>query len=131
MTKHAKFVIPNEQQSCEEESVVCLSESLLLCRCGAKNLLCLHPRQQTGTLYTGITNNLERRVLEHRQGLSDGFTKTYRVNLLLFYEEFDYIEDAIRREKEIKGWRREKKDELIASVNPRLEDLALGWFDSD
>ena len=86
---------------------------------------------KTGTLYTGITNNLERRVLEHRQGLSDGFTKTYRVNLLLFYEEFDYIEDAIRREKEIKGWRREKKDELIASVNPRLEDLALGWFDSD
>ncbi len=86
---------------------------------------------KTGTLYTGVTNNLERRMLEHKNGLLDGFTKKYRVGILLFYEEYDYVEDAIRREKQIKAWRREKKDALIASINPRLEDLALGWFDSD
>ncbi|UYN90990.1 MAG: GIY-YIG nuclease family protein [Anaerolineales bacterium] len=86
---------------------------------------------KTGTLYTGVTNNLERRMREHKQGLLSGFTKTYRVSILLFYEEYDYIEDAILREKEIKAWRREKKDALIASVNPRLEDLALDWFDSE
>ncbi|MBX3046614.1 MAG: GIY-YIG nuclease family protein [Anaerolineales bacterium] len=86
---------------------------------------------KTGTVYTGVTNDLERRMFEHKHGLLDGFTKSYRVNMLLFYEEHDYIEDAIRREKEIKAWRREKKDKLIASVNPHLEDLASDWFASD
>lgn len=86
---------------------------------------------KTGTLYTGVTNDLERRMFEHKHGVVDGFTKSYRVNMLLFYQEYDYVEDAIRREKEIKAWRREKKDKLIASVNPRLEDLASDWFASD
>ncbi len=83
---------------------------------------------KTGTLYVGVTNNLERRIYEHKQGSLPGFTSKYRVTLLVYYEEFDYIEDAIRREKEIKAWRREKKDSLIASMNPKLEDLARGWF---
>lgn len=86
---------------------------------------------RTRTLYTGVTNNLERRMFEHKQGAFSGFTKQYRIDLLLFYEEYDYIEDAIRREKEIKAWRREKKDRLISSANPRLEDLAQDWFLSD
>ncbi|MCW5873306.1 MAG: GIY-YIG nuclease family protein [Anaerolineales bacterium] len=83
---------------------------------------------KTGTLYVGMTNDLERRIFEHKRGNISGFTQQYRVNLLVYYEEYDYVEDAIRREKEIKAWRREKKDALIASMNPKLEDLASDWF---
>ena len=75
-------------------------------------------------LYTGITNNLERRMIEHRQGLVPGFTTRYRVFRLIHFEEFGDVRDAIAREKEIKGWRREKKLRLIDRDNPTWADLA-------
>jgi putative endonuclease len=75
-------------------------------------------------LYVGVTNNLERRITEHREGLVPGFASRYRIFRLLHYEVFRDIRLAIAREKEIKGWRREKKLWLINRNNPRWEDLA-------
>ena len=75
-------------------------------------------------LYTGVTNNLERRMIEHREGLVPGFTSRYKVFRLVHFELFGDIRDAIAREKEIKGWRREKKIRLIARGNPTWADLA-------
>ena len=78
---------------------------------------------KSGTLYTGVTNDLERRVLEHRRGLVRGFTRKYKMTRLLYYEVFEDIRDAIEREKQIKGWLRCKKIALIASINPDWRDL--------
>lgn len=80
------------------------------------------------TLYVGVTNNLERRVLEHKQGLVPGFTSKYRVNRLVYFEEGERIDDAIAREKQIKGWLRSKKIALVESQNPEWEDLGGGWL---
>ena len=73
--------------------------------------------------YTGITNNLERRTIEHREGLNDGFTKRYHVHKLIYYETYQDPLTAIQREKKIKGLRREKKIRLIKSINPTFIDL--------
>ena len=78
-------------------------------------------------LYTGVTGNLPRRVFEHKQKLSPGFTSRYNVTRLVYYEMFAYPGDAIAREKEIKGWRRSKKIALIESMNPHWNDLAAHW----
>jgi putative endonuclease len=78
-------------------------------------------------LYTGVTNDLERRVYEHKGKLVEGFTKKYNVNKLIFYEICADIEGAIAREKQIKGWLRRKKVALIESVNPEWRDLSLNW----
>jgi len=75
-------------------------------------------------LYTGITNNLARRVGEHRLGEGKSFTMRYRVHRLVFFERFHDARTAIAREKQIKSWRREKKVALIEAVNPTWEDLA-------
>lgn len=80
-------------------------------------------------LYTGMTNDLVRRVQEHKSGEIPGFTKRYRCHELLYYEEYTDVRGAIVREKEIKGWLREKKERLIASMNPRRSDLAADWFE--
>ena len=69
-------------------------------------------------LYTGVTNNLKRRLNEHKNKLVEGFTKKYNVNKLVYFEETKDVNEAIAREKEIKGWRRSKKVALIESVNP-------------
>jgi putative endonuclease len=82
---------------------------------------------KAGTIYTGVTNDLERRVREHKAGTLAGFTKKYKVALLVYYEEFEYVHDAIAREKQIKAYRREKKDALINEFNPKWEDLAKDW----
>jgi putative endonuclease len=74
-------------------------------------------------LYLGVTNDLERRVYEHATGEYKGFTKRYNCHYLVYYEHFTEIEQAIDREKEIKKWRREKKDKLIASFNPEWRFL--------
>lgn len=74
-------------------------------------------------LYTGITNNLARRIYEHTNKLNPGFTSKYNVCKLIWYEEFSNPYDAIAAEKRIKGWRRGKKLELIKAMNPRFEDL--------
>ncbi len=75
-------------------------------------------------LYTGVTNSLQRRLLEHRQGLISGFTSRYRIFRLVHFEVFRDIRNAIAREKEIKAWRREKKIRLVEQENPTWEDLA-------
>ncbi|HET56478.1 MAG TPA: GIY-YIG nuclease family protein [Ignavibacteria bacterium] len=79
------------------------------------------------TLYTGVTNDLNRRVYEHKNKLIKGFTSKYNITKLVYYEEYNDINDAIRREKQIKGWSRKKKIELIESVNPEWKDLSEEW----
>ena len=76
-------------------------------------------------LYIGITNDLYRRYMEHKNGIVEGFTKKYRCHTLLYYECFTDVEEAIAREKELKGWSREKKDALIKSTNPNFWNLAV------
>jgi putative endonuclease len=84
---------------------------------------------KSGTLYIGVTNNIERRVWEHRTGSKDGFTKRYKMTRLLYCEEYPDAGEAIFREKQLKGWIRRRKLQLIAQANPRWEDLAADWFD--
>lgn len=75
-------------------------------------------------LYTGITNDLERRVYEHKNKLVKGFTEKYNVNKLVYFDSTLDVTSAISREKQIKGWTRHKKNELIESINPRWHDLS-------
>ena len=83
---------------------------------------------QSRTLYIGVTNNLERRILEHRSKINPGFTKKYNISLLVYFEVFNYIRQAIQREKMLKGWKRSKKIKLIESENPYWKDLSKEWF---
>lgn len=85
---------------------------------------------KTGTLYTGITSNLFRRVNEHKNHLLPGFTSKYNIHRLLYYEEFGDPTTAIKREKQIKSWRREKKINLIDTKNPEWNDLSQDWYKS-
>lgn len=75
-------------------------------------------------LYTGVTNDLARRLYEHKNGLAEGFTKKYHVHKLVYFEATTDVRAAIAREKQIKGWTRKKKDALVQSGNPEWEDLA-------
>ncbi len=79
------------------------------------------------TLYTGVTNNLHRRVYEHKNKIIPGFTAKYNITKLVYFETFNDINLAIAREKQIKGWIRKKKIELIESVNPEWKDLSKEW----
>lgn len=79
---------------------------------------------KSGTLYTGVTNNLERRIFEHKHHIIKGFTKKYKVTKLVYFEETSDIIAAILREKQIKGWTRKKKIALIDSINPDWKDLS-------
>lgn len=82
--------------------------------------------------YTGVTNDLERRVREHKSGLVLGFTTKYKVNRLMYFAEFHDINEAIEWEKKVKDWRRERKIELIKSINPEMKDLgAILDFSAD
>jgi putative endonuclease len=81
------------------------------------------------TLYTGVTNDLNRRVYEHKQKLIPGFTQKYNITKLVYFEETSDVNTAISREKQIKGWLREKKITLIESMNPEWKDLSAGWYD--
>jgi len=78
-------------------------------------------------MYVGVTNNLERRIYEHENKLIKGFTEKYNVNKLVYFEETQDVNAAIEREKEIKKWRREKKNQLVNLMNPNWDDLASGW----
>ena len=84
---------------------------------------------RTCTLYLGVTNDLERRVLDHKKGQVPGFTQRHGVNRLVHFEGFGDVTAAIAREKQLKGWLRRKKVELIESVNPQWRDLSEGWYD--
>ena len=81
----------------------------------------------SGTLYIGMTNDIYRRIAEHKSGEFEGFSSQYHCNRLVYYESFQFVQDAINREKQLKGWRRSKKIGLIESKNPRWEDLAEKW----
>ena len=78
-------------------------------------------------IYTGVTNDIGRRVREHKAGEIEGFTQRYKINRLVYYERFHYVGNAIRREKEIKGWDRRTRVALIESANPTWEDLSEEW----
>jgi len=78
---------------------------------------------KSNTLYIGITNNLQRRMYEHRQKLIPGFTEKYNINKLVYLQEFNNPQEAITAEKQIKGWTRKKKIVLIKSINPTFKDL--------
>jgi len=77
-------------------------------------------------MYVGCTNDLKRRVYEHQKKLVKGFTEKYKVNKLVYFEETRDVIAAIAREKEIKKWRREKKNDLVFTVNPQWKDLSVG-----
>lgn len=79
--------------------------------------------KKNGTLYIGITSNLEKRVWEHKQNLVEGFTKKYKVHILVYFEEFNNPNQAIEREKNMKEWKRKWKIELIETRNPSWSDL--------
>lgn len=81
------------------------------------------------TLYAGVTNDLTRRVYEHKQKLLPGFTEKYNISRLVYFEETSDVRDAIAREKQIKGWTRAKKIALIESINPEWKDLSDGWYE--
>jgi len=80
------------------------------------------------TLYIGMTNNLHRRIYEHKNDLIDGFSKDYRCHRLVYYESFDEVVKAIDREKQLKRWNRTKKVWLVHWQNPTWEDLAADWY---
>jgi len=78
-------------------------------------------------MYLGVTNNLERRLYEHKKKLVKGFSEKYNVNKLVYFEETQDVTAAIAREKEIKKWRREKKNQLVNRMNPNWKDLSSEW----
>ena len=82
-------------------------------------------------LYIGVTNDLERRMYEHKLKLLPGHTRRYNINQLVYYEAYRRIQDAIEREKQLKRWRRAKKIALIEVENPHWEDLSADWFRED
>ena len=86
---------------------------------------------QRRVLYIGISSNLPLRVWQHKTGALGGFTSKYNVTQLAYYECFHNVRDAIHREKEIKGWIRQKKVALIDSVNPKWKDLSARWFNPE
>ena len=88
------------------------------------NFVYIITNQNNTTLYIGVTSNLEKRIAEHKQGFFEGFSKKYNLNKLVYYEQTSDIVSAISREKQLKGWRREKKEKLINEFNPEWKDLS-------
>ena len=86
--------------------------------------------QRNGTLYIGMTNNLQRRVYEHKTGVIKGFTQKYGISMLIYFEEFQQVEQAIERENNLKKWKRAWKLRLIEEENPYWDDLAKDWYDN-
>ena len=78
-------------------------------------------------IYIGVTGNLPRRLYEHRNHLVDGFSSKYNTDKLVYFEQTNDVYSAIAREKQLKGWTRKKKNDLIMKVNPEWEDLSAGW----
>ena len=85
--------------------------------------------KKNGVLYIGVTNNLERRMLEHKNKLIKGFSSRYNLDKLVYLEAYQYVEDAIKREKNMKKWKREWKVNLIVEDNPDWGDLSKDWFE--
>ena len=85
---------------------------------------------RSGTLYIGVTNDNARRTYEHKHGLVAGFTSKYKVNRLVYGEDFDAPDAAIAREQQLKGWSRQRKIALIESLNPTMKDLSVQWLNA-
>ena len=83
--------------------------------------------RSNSVLYVGVTNNLQRRLYEHKHELADGFTKRYHVHKLVYFETTTDVKAAIGREKQIKSWSRARKNSLVETMNPKWEDLSLNW----
>ncbi len=83
--------------------------------------------KSNSVIYIGVTNNLERRLYEHKHQLIDGFTAKYNVEKLVYFEDTGDVTAAIAREKQLKGWKREKKNKLIEKENPTWKDLSEDW----
>jgi len=84
-----------------------------------------------GTLYTGVTSDLTKRVYAHKHKLIPGFTSRYNIDRLVYYEETGDVREAIAREKQIKSWRRAKKIALIQTINPTWKDISEQWFEDE
>jgi len=84
--------------------------------------------KRKNVLYIGVTRDLAGRVFQHKSDVVKGFTSKYKVSILVYYEEYDYVYTAISREKQIKGYRREKKEKLIKSMNINWNNLSQDWF---
>ena len=82
---------------------------------------------KSNTLYVGVTNNIQKRLYEHKNKLINGFTKKYNLNKLIYFETYQNINDAMKREKQIKGWTRKKKIDLIKTKNPNFNDLSKNF----
>jgi putative endonuclease len=85
--------------------------------------------KKNGTLYIGMTNNIERRIYEHKIGLVEGFTKRYGLSKLVFCEFYKHVNDAIKREKQLKNWHRQWKINLIEEDNSNWDDIAKDWYE--
>jgi putative endonuclease len=85
---------------------------------------------RSGTLYTGMTGDLHRRVYQHKTHSIPGFTSRYKINRLVYFEETNDVRVALEREKQVKAWTRKKRIALIATMNPRWLDLSEDWYDS-
>lgn len=97
---------------------------------GSKTYYVYIMTNQSRTLYIGVTNNIKRRVYEHKAKLVEGFTHRYNIDTLVYLESFTNVYSALEREKQIKRWRREKKLQLITRENPDWRDLSDGWYDN-
>lgn len=84
--------------------------------------------KKNGTLYIGMTNDLERRIFEHKNKLIEGFSKRYNLTKLIYFESFQYVNDAILREKRMKNWSRQWKIDLVEEENKEWNDLASDWY---
>ena len=85
--------------------------------------------KKRGTLYIGVTSDLQRRVYEHKKAIIKGFTQKYGVNKLVYFETFQDVKEAIEREKNLKKWKRSWKIKLIETDNYNWDDLAVDWYD--
>jgi putative endonuclease len=85
--------------------------------------------KKDGVLYIGVSSDLERRMFEHKNKLVEGFSSRYNLDKLIYFEVYQYVSDAIRREKSLKKWKREWKINLIVEENPDWKDLSGDWFD--
>jgi putative endonuclease len=82
---------------------------------------------KNGTIYVGVSGNLFRRMLEHKNGTNEGFSKNYGLKKLVYFEPFEVVENAIKREKQLKAGKRSKKIQLIEQENPNWDDLSTDW----
>jgi len=92
-----------------------------------KNYFIYFLTNKSNTLYIGVTNNLQKRIFQHKNKLIKGFTSQYNLSKLIYFEQYKDINDAIKREKELKGLLRKKKMKLIKSKNPNFEDLSFKY----